>query len=425
MATPGTRISRILDNLWKQLKSVFRADSVTGSQRPVSRGFNQVSSFTWDFDLEIPEYPVRDVPFSSGSICNLIEMVNYCPEVAAATDYFKSDILSSQDGDDIGCSIDPQMENGETLDPKVKEILDVALNRLFPVTNLEMIIDRIINYGDCFAERIFDNPKKPTAVQDIMILPTWEMFRVEKQGILLGFEQRRYISDSEAIFFNPVKITHWRRRRINLYGRSQYLESVGDWGKLREATANLANACNSVGVNPNVHKLPPGCTDKQRDEYKAKIEDKEKDGIITNFFLLDGGDISKLSTSSPDLKALVDTVLMWRSRIVMKTQVPPYLLMPVTATSGTRELSGQPALVMSRVVNTTRACLTSGIKETLNLELVLNGISPKDYPYKVVWPQLVVNIYQGQEVEVGEGSPETDTEPSENSKKLERVYSEF
>jgi hypothetical protein len=391
----------ILTKLWNNITSVI---PILGRQRSIST-YNYLDDTTAigrAYDLEISEYPVRD----SEKAHKLIEMWEYCPEIATAIEIITNDVFSSDDGDDQGFAIGEFLNDDVTpINPKVKILLEDLIERLIGGLELERAVERILIYGDAFASLGIDFSKKK--ILKLLFLPTWELFRIEDNyGNLIRFEQRRYLANSfenkyknfqenikqgEAIMFHPLQIVHWRFRQKNLYGRSLFFESISDWNNLKASTDDLAFASRSVGINPNIHIMPDCVDEDYRKAYKLAYEEKKKQGMVTDFYLMCGADIKKLSQANPDIKALSDTVLMWRTRIVMKSHVPPWLMgLP---TIGARDIAGQPALAYARFINKIRMNLTVGIRQICDLELALNDIPKEQWKYKIIFPKIATNPY--------------------------------
>jgi hypothetical protein len=383
-------IPPFLEKIWPSL-GVANQTPVLGQQRPLALdplGVDDFSAIWRRYDLEISEFPVRD-HLNKGK--KIIEMVEYCPEIATAIDIISGDCFSSDDGDDQGFGIGKTLNDGVTLiDPEIEKILGRLIDEVIGGVTLELAAERMIAYGDAFASLGVDFKAKK--ITKLLFLPTWEMFRVElNNGHLERFEQRRYLSDENGICFHPIFCVHWRFRRNKLYGRSLFLECISDWENLKQATEDLAFASRSIGVNPNLHIMPDCVDEDYRKDYKKAYEDKKRTGLVTDFYLMYGADIKKLSQVNPDLKVMGDSVLMWRSRIAMRSRVPVWLLgLP---SIGAREISGQPALAYARFINRLRMNLTEGIRHICNLELALNGISPERWQYKIVFPKIAVNPY--------------------------------
>lgn len=316
-------------------------------------------------------------------------MYEYCPEVSAAILEISDSVWSSDDGDDQGFTIAKTLDDNETkIDKQVEKILQRLIAEVIGGITLEPSAERILAYGDAFAS-IGVNTRK-MQIDRLLFLPTWEVFRIEdNSGQLLGFQQRRSLLDNDSLDFHPITIAHWRYRRKTLYGRSLFYESIPDWEHLRAATEDLAAAARAVGTNPNIHIMPECAQDSEYvTTYKERYEERLKQGIVTDFYLMHGADIRKLSTINPDLAALASAVLMWRSRIVMKSRVPPWL-MGIPAI-GAREIAGEPARAYSRFINRVRMSVSAGIRQLCDLELALAGIPREKWQYRLIWPKIRV-----------------------------------
>ena len=394
----SNRQFNLITRLWSLITGESRNVNVAGDMRGVARRSRGGSSLlSRQYDLEISEFPVRD-PVRARE---LIEMREWCPEVASAIDWIRDDVPSSVDGDDQGFGIPDEGRYGNPVDKRVLDIARMHCERVWTASNLEIATDRLISYGDFFAE-IDLQLTGERAVNGLMFLPTWEMFRIQDKGRLLGFEQRQYLSESEPIRFQPLKIVHGRYRQNHLYGRSLFAESLPDWAKLKDATQDLANASREAGINPTKHTLPEGYTREQRDAYADANEERMADGIISHYYMMPGVDIQKVSTINPDLEALANTVMTWRSRIVMKSGVPPYLLgLPA---EGARDIAGQPALAYARRINRIRMILSECIRQTINTELALNEVPKELWTYRVKWPRFSLSVF----------NPEQEANPAED-----------
>jgi hypothetical protein len=405
-------------NLWSLITGIFKPLLFQGSQRPLA--FRRVADNATvrgrNYDLEISENPIRDYEKAR----ELIEMCEWCPEVGKAIQEIISSALSSADGDDQGFTLKRYIYDdqgniiGQAIDDEVYGISMACLERALPISTVAMILERLLSYGDSFAELCLDD--RGGRVEGLMLLPTWEMFRVEVQGAVERFDQRRRLwEESPEITFNPAKMVHWRYRRKNLYGRSLFNESVQDWGNLRRATDSLTLAVEAVGINPNVHMMPEDSDQEYLTAYREGHEARQMEGVITDIYMMPGGKVEKLAQQNPDVKALADNVLFWRSRIIMSSGVPPYLMgLPAL---GAKEIAGQPALGYARHVNWVRASLTEGIMQLLYTELALKGIDPARWRGKlrVLYPRIAVNIFQGQGADnlAEDQSGELDTEIEE------------
>ena len=401
--TPGR--NKKLENIWQSLSGFVRS-LLPGQQRSLVTNPNyefvgDATSISRRYDLEIEEYPVRD-PIRATM---LIEMLEYCPEVATSIDILRKSCLLSDDGDDFGFTIATDLNDKSPVNPEVYKVLMNLVETVLYGQTLEPAVDRMLGAGDCFA--VLGTDRAVSRLTKVLFLPTWEMFRIEdNKGELLGFQQRRNLADANPIQFHPINLVHWRYRRKTLYGRALFRESAvcGDWERLKAATNDLANGARAIGINPTLHIMPPCTEEAYRKEYKRRYEERMKVGIVTDFYLMNGADLRKLSDTNPDLKALIDTVQLWRSRIVMKAQIPPWMF--GLGTEGAREIAGQPALFFARHVNDLRTAFSTGLRHIFNLELALHGFRREEWRYRIIYPKIYVDPLERQDdpVEAGESN---------------------
>ena len=388
-----------LENAWRAITGFFNrtANTPTGQTAPTVGQvgvFSSESLLSRRYDQEYVETPVRDVVRAR----HLIALRDR-PEVSTALDIIVGDVFSSEDGDDLGFTVAPTLNDNVTpVDPRLLEICLACIERTMRGTILSVALEELLMYGDSFRSLVLDpNYKKILQVKQ---LPTWEMFRIEDENAnVLRFEQRRFLGEAQQdLQIHPVIMTHWRYRRRYKYGRSLFEEIIPDSDALNQAYFALDKAAMAIGINPNVHIMPQGWTDKQADAYKRGYEnERDRNGrVMTDFFMLHGGEVKKLAgTWNPDLKALIDNVLQRRMRIAMRSRIPPWMIgLP---TQGARDISGQPALAYARFIGSIRMVLAEGIRQILNLELALNDFTSEQMQYRIVFPK----IYTSTQIQSG------------------------
>ena len=341
--TPGR--NRIFEKIWRFL-TVWSRTEIEGQQRPRSGWrnwtYNDTTQEGRDYDLEIPEIPVRAPNLAS----QLIELRYCCSEAATAYDAINGDAWTSHDGDDQGFDISDTLNDNKTkVDPKIQEILRRVIREVLMPSEPKIVGERLLAYGDSFASLGINS--KAMRIERILYLPTWEMFRLEtKQGELLGFEQRALLRDPDPIQFHPISIVHWRYRRDNLYGRALFLECLKDWCRIEQILDDIAEASHAVGINPNIHILPCEYDEEQANEYKIMYEGAKNQKILTDLYMYGGGDIKKLSNSNPDITALLKAAEFFMARFVRRSRIPPWMLgFPGI---GAREISGGPERAYAR-----------------------------------------------------------------------------
>jgi hypothetical protein len=400
--TYSPRQLNLFQRLWVQV-SGYIASTFQGSQRPLATTAirNTATTIGRNYDLEIQELPIRDRERAS----ILIQMREYCPEIGTAIAYIKDDCISSEDGDDQGVAITGLIDpDGKELpiDEDVRKAATECIERCFGDDQIELAIDRILSYGDCFANLDINLATKQ--VNKLLFLPTWELFRVEDRGNLIRFEQRRWLGQEPAeIEFHPINVVHWRYNTKTLYGKALFDESREDWGKLMDASMDLATAARDVGINAIVHSFPQTVTKESADNYIRDHEEKIASGIITNYYAYGGIEVGRIGNNNPDLKALLDNMKSWQVRIAVRSRLPLYLF--GLQGNSAKDISGQPALAYSRFINSIRRCVGKGIRQVIDTDLALKGIPRERWQYQISWPRFITTINQAND----EG-PQSDTE---------------
>lgn len=390
--------SKIQGNLITEMSGNFRGHSKYWGSEKTASGRN--------YDLEIQETPIRDM---DGRSRELIELHQWCPEVTFAINALVQDCLSSADGDDQGIVINKEIREGEKINPVVYDIGMDAIDRLLHYGDLSVVIERMLCWGDAFLELGAD--LKSMQIVKTQVLPTFEMFRIEKEG-QLSFEQRRSLAPNDAIIIPAAKLIHFRYRQKSLYGRGVFSASLEDWQRLREATEDLALASREIGLNPTWHKIPIDQSVAYREAYRENHQAQLEEGAIAHYYLMPGEEIGKVGSVNPDLKPLLESVLHWRSRIIMASGVPSYLFAGLP-TTGAKDISGQPAMSYARRINAIRAQVTEGIKQLIDTQLYLSGVPKDQWKYTIGWPKISVSQFA-----------ETDHIDTEK-KSLERLVREF
>jgi hypothetical protein len=395
-----------LENAWRQITTFFNrtANTPTGQTAPLVGqvgAFSSASFLSRRYDQEYLEIPVRDAYRARA----LIELRKRS-EVSTALDILVGDIFSSEDGDDLGFTIGETLNDAKTpVDPKILEIGLALIDRTMRGTVLNTVVEEFLIYGDSFRSLMLSPDY--SQILKIKHLPPWEMFRVEDEnGMVERYEQRRMLSTTDPEYeIHPAICTHWRYRQLYKYGRSLFEEIIEDSNALEQGYFAVDKAAMAIGVNPNVHTMPEGWKKDQCDAYKISYEnERDRSGrIMTDFFVLAGGDIKKLSQSwNPDLKALIDNVMQRRMRIAMRSRIPPWMIgLP---SQGARDIAGQPALAYARFIGSIRLILTEGLREIINLELALNGMKKDQMQYRIVFPKIYTNTTQQSGIDPGESN---------------------
>ncbi len=384
-----------------------------GIQRPLSMAtvLSDETLLGRNHDLEIYEIPIRDSLHAK----QLIEISEYCPELHLAGGEISDAIWSSADGDDQGFKIGEHLDEDNTIaiDAEVKLILDRLMEEVIGGIKLEPASLRLIKYGDSFGSIGINIALRQ--IDSLLFLPTWEMFRVENNhGELLRFEQRRYLGDGSPIEFHPMRVVHWRYKRNFLYGEPLWGKgTLDEWDKLKQATDDLARASRELGINPNIHEMPAGSSKQYQAAYITAYEAKKRAGIVTDFYIANSGDLRKVAAFNPDLKGLIDNVLLRRKRVAMSTRLPAWCF--GLDDGAAKDIAGQPALSYARTINRFRQSISEGIKQICDLELALKGIPKDRWKYRIEFPKIETNPYQQQATSVNNSMSSNNSTSSNNS----------
>ena len=362
-------------------------------------------------DRDLDEVPFRDPRYAR----ELMQFVDFNPEVDTAQEIFSDYALGSEIGDERGFAI---TENEFNSYPRTVAIAQELQRRILYSVDFQMVVDRFMRYGDCFGNIAIDFDKMQ--ITGFQLLPTWQTFRVEagdivglnqmvqdgklSSGELIRFEQWRRMNDADPIILHPMNVVHWRYRQKNKYGRSHYRVAIEDGGRLDRAIEVLEAVSSEIGYNPTVHVMPSGTDNIYKQQYKAEFQERLKLGPVTHIFLEQGAGISRVGQLPANETSLRDNVELWRSRIGMISRIPPWLL---GERRGLRDLGAQPALSFSIAVGSVRICLAKGLKQLINTELALQGIPKNEWQYNIQFPKIYTNPFAEQDTNL-EGIEDND-----------------
>jgi hypothetical protein len=388
------------NNIFKLLTNLFlgktkpRLQGTTKS--PFGSGF---INFNKETELTISELPLRNTELAR----ELIEIKEFSYEASHAVRYASRDVFSSNDGDDIGWTVAQTLDDNKTpIDPVIYEtIIDLVYRRcngewVIGGNFLKLAIKRMLFYGDAFLEIAIDNPKD--GIVQSRFLPTWQISRItDDNGNLTGYKQKQWVNDNE-INFLPSQIVQFSYEREGDYGCSLFSQSIGNWANLKQATFNLAKSMRDNAISPFIHIMPEGTDVDYRLQYQQEFNSLANDGIITNLFLDNGTIINRLSGTDTGLDKMINYWLESR-----KSMIPPGFplwLFPCFEVSGGKDIAGQPALAYKRMRNDFCACLSEGIRQVIDIEIVLRlGYDKwkKDGKYRIIFPKWDLNIFESED----------------------------
>ena len=396
---------------------------IQGSQRSLSPVGTSAMDWTKRYDFEIEENVVRTD--RQGITREIVEAFEYCYEVHHTCTLAANSAFSSTDGDDQGFTVAPDYNFGTTDKPNLQPIhpttyqicLDVirreswAGEYVIGGDKLQKGLMQLLGLGDTFLELEIDREgigRNDWCVSRTMYLPTYEVFRKESdQGVLMGYEQRRYLDDKEAIKFDPYRVVHLRHDQHHLYGRSAWKQSIatGKWAAVKDAWKNLGIAARDLAINPTVFEADEALVGQTAQEnFKTAHSRDAVNGPMAFLYLPPGIVAKKLGSQNPNLQTLLDVLLAYRSQMMLPG-LPVYLFAN-SADNTARELSAQPALQHCRLRNGWCAMLSKGIYQVLNTEIRLrmgDEFFREHGQYRIIWP-----TWSATEMLNGVGADETD-----------------
>lgn len=392
--TPGR--NKLLENIWQSIAGYTKA-LIGGQTKPLSQQYRSDSLYGRKYDLELKEPIVR----SDGRTRELVAMVENSPEVSLALDLRREAIWSNPTGDDQGWDIAPTLNDNVTpINPEIYKILQRLREDVIGGFALNAGPELLMAWGDWFLSIGINF--RLSRIERVLFPPTFEMFRIETvSGELLGFQQRKRLSsesESETLNFHPITCAHarYRWRSPHLYGRSLFAESIDDWLRLEGLKSDLQSGARATGINPNIHTMPCEYSDSQVDEYRAAHKQRlAMGGTITDYYLMNGAQVSKLSNTNPDFSGLIAVLKEFQLMIARKSKIPLYLM--GYTWGGANDIATQPMLNYARSLNADRMLVTySIIKHLCNLELALHDFPKEQWQYRIIWPKLHVSQFEEQ-----------------------------
>ncbi len=393
--TPGR--NRFLDNLWQRVTGWVRG-TPEGTIRPRAIIERRAQR---ELSLEIPEVPIRD----RGRAIQLIEMCAHQPEVGTALRIAVRDIFSSEDGDDAAAvRVSPWLDDEQSvpLDRDLYEAANESLNRLFRTELLHAIAWRLLAYGDCFGNLALADGRGK-GVASLILLPTWEVFRVEdNKGFLICFEQRRELDDRQPLSIYPGLVIHWRNGCHGLYGRSQFSECLPDWREYKQTLADLSRISHEHAVNPTVFEFDASMGQAAIDAFRHETDEAYRSGeIIPRLYLPSAVKVTRMVTGDASIEQYLSSLREKRMVFVRASEMPVWMFPGLDSAGGAQDISGQPALAYSRLVNHRRQILAEGIKQVLVTDLALRfGLDDdrlRQYQQlRIQWPEFHVRPQDAQ-----------------------------
>lgn len=414
-----------IQGLWNLINNLTNRGGkaeLVGSQDPLAQtrvGITQRQRF----NLEIPEFPVREPEIAR----QLIEMRHHSYEVRHSVAIAKRDTFLSIDGDDQGWSVSDTLADKTNVNPRTKEICDDVIarykgkERVIGGRRLQRALGLALHYGDCFMEFGIEKEglgTKDYGISETLYLPTWEIFAVEDQyGRVMGYaqcsrmysreelmdkEKRQKLIDSGLIrWFETAQIVHFMHDEQTIYGQAAFHQSRPHWENIKETIADKREALRVLGVMPNIHVMPPGKDVKYLQAYQSRYRSMLEDGIVTDLFTLNGGDVRKMIGVNSNFDGFFREILDLRYHLIPAGF--PVWMFPGLGTEmrTSREIAREPTRAYARMRYEWCAMLTEGIKWFLDVEIILKmGFDwwLQNGKYRIVWPKFTdhMNLEEAQ-----------------------------
>jgi hypothetical protein len=235
-----------------------------------------------------------------------------------------------------------------------------------------MVVWRLLAYGDCFGNlALADRPNK--GVANLILLPTWEIFRIQDdRGFLIGFEQRRELDDRNPLAIYPGLVVHWRNGCFGLYGRSQFQECLSDWREYKRTLSDLSRIAHEHAINPMVFEFDASMGQAAIDAFKHETDEAYRSGdVIPRLYLPSAVKVTRTITRDAGIDQYLSNLRERRMVFVRGSGLPSWMFPGLDAIGGAKDISGQPALAYSRQINRLRQIVAEGIKQVLMTDLAL------------------------------------------------------
>lgn len=342
------------------------------------------------------------------------EMDSTVDEVATALDMLADNAVATQSGGKEPFSI---AYIGSVARWK-KEMIEGVLARTRYGEKAYEIARGTLRDGDDFRQFVIDENRN---IVRLMYMPPPSMVRNEDPTglLMMGSEQGQWAyeqfdptTERFIVGFKPYEIMHsrWNRSGASRYGRSLISTARTSWRKLQSmeealvinwitrAFARLLFKLDVTGKSPKEAQADIRTFKKslQTRRIAKDVEGVEQLSIVKDIFVGSsyhefGGkaqegltDVKVLDTSSTGYMNL-SAINYYRSKILMSLRTPRAYL-------GLEEdVNAKATLVQedrryAKFIMQIQAMLTVGIRETIDLQLALQGVDPGNVKYLVEWP---------------------------------------
>lgn len=413
------RVIKILDGISRAVNSL--KDSISGYPKGIYA--NTLTSPTAKASLEPnPRFP-REPLLGP----RLYDLVTHCGDAITALAAAERDVFAAPDGSDQCFWLHDKVKQKSNI-PIPKDILalsedlfnrrDVNKNYVIGGRRLASMLFNVLAYGDAFCEigLVYNEESKAYEVSRLVDLPTYEMFTItDDSGVVQLFQQKRYLEDTETVDFSTSFIIHISHLKRVLYGRSLFSEqALTAWENLKVlVSADLPARSRSLSFNPDVFVMPPNFNQQRAAEFEEVWRQKKRAQLDDVVIIPNDASYRRGNEVSTDFEGHLLYYKNLREQII-PGGFPSWYFQGIGEDSSSRDLSGQPSVMYSRMRNYWCVIISDVIRQVLDTEIYFklgeNRLKElyKLGGYTIMFPNFIINpniANSDQKKEDSEGKP--------------------
>jgi len=347
---------------------------------------------------------------------DMIEMDETVDEVATSLDLLADNAVSAQGGTQESFWV--AYHDSDNIPRAVKQLIEDTLRRTLWYEKAYGIARDLLKYGDNFLQYVVDTDSH---VIRLMWMPPATMERNEDaQGRLYSdgqaFMQVQPATRIPLAYFYPWQIEHmrWNHTGSSVYGRALGFTARTAWRKLQameEAlvinwlTRAFARLLFVLDVTDKTEKEAAKHIREFKNQLLTRkiakgVEGVEQLSVVKDIFIgrayheIGGraqeglADVKVLDTSSTGFANLA-AIQYYRGKIVMSMRVPPAYL-GLEENINAKSTLEQQDRRFARTIQALQTQLSTAIKHTIDLQLLLKGLNPARVPYYIMWPPTAI-----------------------------------
>lgn len=344
------------------------------------------------------------------------EMDDTVDEVSTSLDLLADNAVSADSGTQESFWV--AYHDSDNIPEAVQQLIEDTLKRTLWYEKAYSIARDLLKFGDNFLQYVVDNDSN---VVRLMWMPPATMIRNEDaQGRLYpNGEAYLQVHPSTRIplaGFYPWQIEHmrWNRTGSSVYGRALGYTARTAWRKLQAMEEALVinwltRAFARLLFVLDVTDMTEKEATKHIREFKNQlltrkiakgVEGVEQLSVVKDIFIgrayheIGGraqaglADVKVLDTSSTGFSNLA-AIQYYRGKVVMSMRVPPAYLGLEENINAKATLEQQDRR-FARTIGAIQTQLSTAIKHTIDLQLLLKGLDPRKIPYYIMWPPTAI-----------------------------------